>query len=124
MSTETLTRPETRPATLEPTTPIRPSEALRLGRLVRPVEAEPFETLFGEPNRACALGAMAVGYGFDPSHGEPTLAYNLVAGRTGWSFDDLPDDSLKAVWSRFDEARMDGRSGDAAVLAYLEARGL
>lgn len=125
MTVETI--PTTVPA--EPTTPIRPSEALRLGRLIRPIEAEVGETLYAGRKRACALGAMALGYGFDPKGHEPTDAYGVVADHAGLSYDHDDsefggDGTLKSVWARFDEARAEGQSGDAAVLAYLESRGL
>jgi len=62
MTTETQT-PETRPieVPLEPTTPIRPSEAIRLGCLLAPVQS--FEDLTDGPGTACVLGALYLGYG-------------------------------------------------------------
>lgn len=45
----------------EPTTRIKPSEALRLGRLEYPVR-DP-DTFTTGPGRACALGAMMAGWG-------------------------------------------------------------
>lgn len=53
---------ETKPAP-EVVTPIMPSEALRLGRLVRPLETS--GRLFRGEHMACAIGAMAIGYGWD-----------------------------------------------------------
>jgi hypothetical protein len=58
MTSDTLTAPAVGvPA--EPTTPIKPSEALRLGRLVRPVQVFGHfrDGLLG----ACAYSAMAIG---------------------------------------------------------------
>jgi hypothetical protein len=57
MTTETLTAP------VETVTPIKPSEALRLGRVLMPreVAGDYFDGLDG----ACAIGAMAVGWGFE-----------------------------------------------------------
>lgn len=62
MTTETIpaSAPETVP--FEPTTPIKPSEAIRLGCLKYPVQG------FGDTikgNAACALGAMLGGFGWD-----------------------------------------------------------
>ena len=67
MTTETL--PAVAP--FEPTTPIKPSEAIRLGCLIAPVQA------FGEPGdgeAACAIAALDLG-GF---RGEiPDAVYDL-----------------------------------------------
>ena len=53
----TTTAPITAPA--EPTTPIRPSEALRLGRLLYPLPLA--GDLTDGVHSACALGAIAAG---------------------------------------------------------------
>jgi hypothetical protein len=124
MTTETI--PQTLP--LEPTTPIKPSEALRLGRLVRPERCS--VTMFDAYHGACALGAMAVGLGFDPRQvSAEDNAYQFVADKFGWTLEtsdegDPPDGSVSAIWSRFDRAENRGNDGDAAVLAYLEGLGL
>lgn len=47
----------------ETTTPIKPSEALRLGRLIRPLPLRGL--ILSGDDRACALGAMAVGVGIE-----------------------------------------------------------
>lgn len=66
MTTETAApataTPETRPAPVEVTTPIRPSEAIRLGILKYPV-ATTGDTIEGDA--ACAIGAMLGGFGWD-----------------------------------------------------------
>jgi hypothetical protein len=115
---------ETIPVPVEPTTPIKPSEALRLGRLVRPLETE--GALWDGTDKACALGAMALGYGWDgptPSIYEfddddtadiIESAYLFVEERSGIT--------PQTVWFINDHAERGKR--DAAVLAYLEARGL
>lgn len=61
MTTETIpaSAPETVP--FEPTTPIKPSEAIRLGCLIAPVQA--FGGWFPSNDSACALGAMQIGFG-------------------------------------------------------------
>lgn len=63
------------PAVAEPTSPIKPSEALRLGRLIRPVRIE--NEFYEGRTGACALGAIATGYGEGPLDGEDT--YNVMA---------------------------------------------
>lgn len=80
--------PETRP--LEPTTPIKPSEALRLGRLVRPRRAK--GALFRGKYAACAVGAMALGYGYDKpgrmNEADTAKVYAFVRRRirmAGWT---------------------------------------
>lgn len=57
------TTPEMRPAPVETVTTIRPSEAIRLGCLIAP--AQGMGSFFPEPGQACALGAMALGFGYD-----------------------------------------------------------
>jgi hypothetical protein len=54
----------------ERVTPLRPSEALRLGRLTRPLPG--LGRLFYD-GRACALGAMAIGF-FGPGVIDETTA--------------------------------------------------
>jgi hypothetical protein len=62
MTTETQTAP------VETVTPIKPSEAIRLGCLVSPIQE--FDNYYGmdedfrrDTTRSCALGAMRLGYG-------------------------------------------------------------
>ena len=105
---ETLEAPVTAP--LETVTPIKPSEALRLGRLEYP-EHTPHTYRFA--SGACAVGAMAAGWGLGISAAEDHL-------------EDIADDGNfpAEIEDIFDTAENDGRDGDAAVLAYLESRGL
>ena len=58
MTTETLT-----PVTPEVVTPIKPSEAIRLGCLIAPIQIT--GRFFDGRGGACALGAMALGFGYD-----------------------------------------------------------
>jgi hypothetical protein len=96
-------------APLEEVTPIRPSEALRLGRLVRPEKCTGSWTR-GD-NAACALGAMEAGWDIGPND----TCDRLTALGVDWYSD---------IAMLFDPAEREGRDGDAAVLAYLESRGL
>lgn len=59
MTTETM--PTTAP--VETVTPIRPSEAIRLGCLIAPVQTT--GSFFDGKGGACALGAMVLGLGYD-----------------------------------------------------------
>lgn len=104
-------------APVEVVTPIKPSEALRLGRLVRPLHVNAF--WFDGEASACALGAMHVGWGGDVNeYGLPEPA--TVARLMALGIAD-PDDILGNI---FDDAERFGADGDAAVLAYLAERGL
>lgn len=62
---ETRTAPSIKPAPVETVTPIKPSEAIRLGRLLVPARSVGALTrrVQGTVVAACALGAMAVGFG-------------------------------------------------------------
>lgn len=62
--TEPQTTPETRPETV---TPIRPSEAIRLGTITAPTPIR--GRLFDGHGGACALGAMAIGLGLAQTDG-------------------------------------------------------
>jgi hypothetical protein len=57
----------TTPAPIEVVTPIKPSEAIRLGCLTTAQGRETYIAKRQGQWQACAYGAMAVGYGFDPS---------------------------------------------------------
>jgi hypothetical protein len=71
---KTMIEIETRPAPVETVTPIKPSEALRLGRLLYPVEIQ--SEVFGDnPGEACAIGAMLAGYGYGPDENEYGTGY-------------------------------------------------
>lgn len=75
MTTETLTRP----APVETVTPLRPSEAMRLGCLTT---RQGTMVLASGDRYACALGAMLIGYGFDRDrlHAENALDDVLPEG--------------------------------------------
>ena len=112
--TMTTAIPAAAPVTtpLEPTTPIKPSEALRLGRLVRPLRT-PYEALHGDDG-ACANGAMAIGWGYA---GDSDIGAFMFAKARLDHYD-------IGVWAMFDAVENRGEDGDAAVLAFLEERGL
>jgi hypothetical protein len=120
MTTETLA-PAVAPETVSP---IKPSEALRLGRLTRPLRSA--RLLFAGTDAACALGAMALGWGLD----DPGDVGDPVDDTDLWPLlSDGPVQSLDAgtrtfITATFDSAEWCGRNGDAAVLEYLESRGL
>lgn len=73
----------TRPVPVEVVTPLRPSEAIRLGCLIAPVQA--FGQMgFGQ--QACALGAMVAGYS-----GFSALSYDFKFSQPATEVvDDLP----------------------------------
>jgi hypothetical protein len=73
------TEAPSRVAPSEPTTPIRPSEAIRLGMLVRPVAGR--VEMFQGDDIACALGAMAIGFGFAPNRENRLSGYATVEAR-------------------------------------------
>jgi hypothetical protein len=104
----------------EPTTPIKPSEALRLGRLIVPTSKG--GTPFSKAGEACAIGAMYVGYGGEPHTVHPGVrgtcrncmgVYRAVSDR-------LPR-GVRAVDVFLAH---DFHGGDEAVLDLLESRGL
>lgn len=102
---------------LEPTTPIKPSEALRLGRLIRPIHCMGVEFL-GEDS-ACAIGAIHIGWGGTPDE------YNSSPE----TYSRLRKLGIRSPISTigqniYDIEEYAGRDGDAAVLAYFESRGL
>lgn len=92
------------PAPVERVTPIKPSEAIRLGCLTTTPGAGEF---FNGRGSACALGAMAVGLGYrGPRHGGwISGAYHLVTNALPPSLP-LPSGSMAegihAVWMRND----------------------
>jgi hypothetical protein len=61
MTTETM--PAAAP--IETVTPIKPSEAIRLGCLIAPVQLRDDAYVSEYRRAACAFGAMALGYGYD-----------------------------------------------------------
>lgn len=107
---ETLT--ETAP--IEVTTPITPSEALRLGRLIRPVHGQ--GTCFSGTDTACAIGAIALGWGYDGPLDESV-------GHRAYPFVKAHGLDAGPIWSINDEAIEDGRDPDGAVLDYLARLG-
>ena len=108
--------PVVEPAPVEVVTPVKPSEALRLGRLVYP---EHITGLFTDGERAaCALGAMCAGWGIPLTHHIGGGNWPGVDARFG------DGSTSMAVATRFDEAERLGLDGDAVVLAYLEGLGL
>jgi hypothetical protein len=114
----TVVEAPVRPAPVEPTTPIKPSEALRLGRLIRPKHAPC--SLFEDDDAACAVGAMVVGWGFS---GDDTVAgYQFAREKLG-SFG-LGWVSLSLEYDTLAWLGKDGPAGDQAVLDYLAERGL
>ena len=108
METATTTAPT------ETVTPIKPSEALRLGRLIAPRYV--IGQFFAE-GAACALGAMARGWGYDGDSDH--AGYQFVRER-------LPLDvrPMSEIGCLFDRSVIRGEDGDSAVLAFLEERGL
>ena len=102
---------QTPAAPVETVTPIKPSEALRLGRLVRPVQSYLW---LEDDNGACACGAIATGWGFGDWSGREEVLERLHA---------LGVDAYGGVVRAYLAGRYDADSdGDAAVLAYLESR--
>ena len=69
----TFVAPSTRPAPVETVTPLKPSEAMRIGILLYPEQAF-VEMVSADGKRACALGTIEAGYGikdttiFFPNH--------------------------------------------------------
>lgn len=102
---------------VETTTPIKPSEALRLGRLTRPVHAH-FAYLKGS-DAACAVGAIHIGFGGNDStsgstFGIPNDLWDTVTRFPEWG----------TVSEMYEAAEDRGKDGDAVVLAWLEEKGL
>lgn len=106
------------PATpVETVTDIKPSEALRLGRLVRPKRRA--ASWFWGKHAACALGAIHIGWGGDPDDKESLHATSeRLRAMLG---DESPD---FAIGGTFDYAQQRRQNGDEAVLKFLEEKGL
>jgi hypothetical protein len=96
-----------RPQTVEEVYPIKPSEALRLGRLTRPRHI--VRMYMSGNDGACAIGAIAQGWAMGPitAHQVLNSAYNIPIN----------------ISKMYDDAEMGGQDGDAVVLRYLEERG-
>ena len=112
---------QARPVTPETVTPIKPSEALRLGRLLYPIQNRRGQWFGIDEPSACALGAIHAGWTggnvvdcgiYDQSTTARLQALGI----------DHPSDAIGC--DLFDPIARDGGDGDVAVLAYLEARGL
>ena len=113
------------PAPVEVVTPIKPSEALRLGRLRFPVRVDGY--WFDPDNKAaaCALGAMHAGWFGNPTWDFDTWDFDIYDNETMRRLNDLGiAEPEEEIGCRFDNAEWDSEDGDAAVLAYLEERGL
>lgn len=115
MTTETL------PAPVEVTTPILPSEAMRLGCLLSP--RQEFGNYFGEgrdTSSSCALGAMRLGYGDD--HLATMVAEERIIDMVGSSPCHLCGEPDMEAWPPHlnDEHRWTRE----AIADYLAERGL
>jgi hypothetical protein len=68
-----MTATEVAPAPIEVVTPIKPSEAIRLGCLIAPVQS--FGSYIDLDGAACAIGAASLAYGEDPgvTHFKPSF---------------------------------------------------
>lgn len=107
----------------EPTTPIKPSEALRLGRLLAPRQTA--GVLSDGAGGACAIGAMLIGWGdMDPSFNFFADAGKFSSSYYGAFRKRVPGMSTSSVYSLFDFEASRGRDGDGPVLRFLEAQGL
>lgn len=123
--TETLTRERVTPETVSP---LKPSEALRLGRLIRPRRTanEFFEGTTG----ACALGSMLAGAGY--TAGDP--GYDDIEDAFGAAFPALPFSSVNSPAAECDETMFvdemvahlndDHFWTDAQIGSWLESLGL
>jgi hypothetical protein len=94
-------------APIETVTPIKPSEAIRLGCLTTTKGEGSF---FPKPGQACALGAMAIGLGYDGPRCDHfdcddtctgSDPYEVVEGLLGSvSPHEIWEKNDKALWSR------------------------
>lgn len=113
MTTTTVVRD---PVTPERVSPLKPSEALRLGRLIRPVRCS--GRFFRDANAACANGAIAVGLGYEP----PLSNESYTADEHAISF-------IEERWPSFPWIDVFIRNdihhwSDDQIAAYLEGLGL
>ncbi len=86
----------------ETTTPMKPSTALRLGRLIRPRRT--LGTGWDGEDGACAVGAISAGYGFDDAYGALSLL--------------VPHSAMTIFHNDIDEW------SDDQIVAWLESLGL
>jgi hypothetical protein len=117
--------PETRP--VEPTTPILPSEAIRLGCLIAPVQGDWW---FDNQGRACANGAMAIGFGWDPESKRHALDFIYPVSDPLGNVFGCPEQGTatcagshplyEAIWHLNDTHEWSRER----IAAYLESRGL
>jgi len=112
------TAPVTAP--IETVTPIKPSEALRLGRLVRPLRIE--GRLFRGTNGACALGAIAVGFGWPDAGLNERLSRRSEAAIYEFIERQFPD--AGRYWVDHISLSNDSGYSDKDILLSLEAAGL
>lgn len=105
----------------EVTTPIKPSEALRLGRLTRPVRLTNGQFQSGMDG-ACALGAIHAGLGLDPWDSGDQMAWIKVLGQVPGDCPMGCDVSifLRGIAHLNDEHLW----SDAQIGAWLESLGL
>lgn len=115
--TATVQSPGRTEVPLEPTTPIKPSEAIQLGRLMRPVHVR--GTAFNaQGDGVCTIGAMFVGYGFDPKKMDDSVGW--------WDFLRLRAplaeqfNYLTQIPGWYDK----GLKSEAQIVAELEAMGV
>jgi hypothetical protein len=116
---ETLTRERVTPETVSP---LKPSEALRLGRLVRPRRIE--GTMYSGEDGACAAGAITIG-GFDESHGWQhiwRLDCPFACKRSGMT--DGPTGFGDSGLGLIPHLNDDHHWSDDQIVAYLESLGL
>ena len=106
-----MTEVRTTTPPIEVVTPIKPSEAIRLGCLIAPVQmfGQTRDFLGGDRQKACAIGAMELGLGDPNGNGadfedlarlrdltpttcpvDPTHRYDERRGSVGWSEDAGP----------------------------------
>lgn len=112
--------PETSPveAPVEPTTPRKPSEALRLGRLLRPILMQ--RSFWRGEHEACTIGAILTGLGLEeeqtPLRWQGTLHRHFSRQQANY---------LKGVpmWLDNQASHADAVTLEAAILLDLEARG-
>jgi hypothetical protein len=110
--------PQSAPQVSEPTTPIKPSEALRLGRLTHPVRIR--GSMFSADGRgACAVGAIARGLGFESDHEVGSLTEALDAGEYVW-YRGLPSDVANKVMILNDDRNWT----DDQIVAWLREQDL
>lgn len=114
MTTATIVRD---PVTPERVSPVKPSEALRLGRLLYPVRIEGH--FRDEHGGACALGAIAAGMNLEAVYATHwhKWTYSLPCPACGR----LPTEGSLHVIAHLND---DHHWSDDQIVAYLEGLGL